>query len=62
MSSLDLVQMLHRLDVLLLSPEEVVDTSDDQDTAEHDHAPVHVRDIGRVDHGEETCDAGNGDV
>lgn len=45
-SNLDLVQMLHRLDVLLLSSEEVVNTSDDQDAAKHDDAPVHVCDSG----------------
>ena len=50
-STLDLVQVLRRLDVLLASPEEVVHTSEGQDAAEHHNAPVHVRDSRRVDHG-----------
>lgn len=40
--NLDLVQVLRRLNVLLPSSEEVVNTSDDQDAAEHHHAPVHI--------------------
>jgi hypothetical protein len=57
-----LVQMLDRLNVVLLSPEHVIDTSNYQHAAKHDHAPVHVCHGGRVDDGEETRDASYGHV
>lgn len=58
----DLVQVLYRLDILLPSSERIVDASDQQHTAEHHHAPVHVRDSSGVDNGEEAGDARDGDI
>jgi hypothetical protein len=60
--ALHLVQMLHRLNVVLLSPENVINASNHKHAAKHDHAPVHVCHGGRVDDGEETCNAGYGHV
>jgi hypothetical protein len=54
--------MLDRLNVMLLSPEHVIDTGNYQHAAKHDHAPVHVCHGGRVDDREETRDAGYGHV
>lgn len=55
--TLDLVQMLHRLNVVLLASEEVVNASNEQHAAEHDDAPVHVCHSRRIDYREEAGDA-----
>ena len=47
---------------MLLSPEHIIHTSNNQHTPKHNHAPVHICDIRRVDDGEETRDTGHGYV
>jgi len=44
------------------SPHSIIHTSNHQNTAEHDNAPVHIRDIRRVDDGEEARNASHGHV
>ena len=38
-------------------PHRIIHTSNHQDTAKHDNAPVHIRHVRRVDDGEEARDA-----
>ena len=54
--------MLHRLNVVLLASKEVINASNEQHTAEHNNAPVHVSYSRRIDDWEEAGDASHGDI
>lgn len=52
-----LVQMPHWFHIMFPPPEHIIHTSNNQHTTKHDHTPVHIRHVCRVDNREEARDA-----
>lgn len=59
---LNLVELLHGLNVVLPTPQRIIHASDEQDTTEHQARPVHVLNVRRHGHREERCDSSDDDV